>query len=320
MIKRDKITGVYRYSQVKNTVMVLLILTAVTISGCDIFSNQDTSEDIIDEPGQMEVSMSLAEVESQMDTEVDRVEIALEPWGSGDAINETFTPDSSQIDETITGLEPGQWDISVDIISVDDEILGSGSQEGILIESGETAEVSIEITIWVDPDTGEVRLMVNWVFEERRLSDEEDCTSLDPDNVEVIEDSGSWQIVEGSSLILTFDSEDLANRGLEIIQSYGLTYYCFVGRPDPPMQYWLQNELAPKGDIGNEDCTSFNPDSVEVVEDGESWDINEGDLYLLTFDSEDLADEGLRLIQKYRFSEACYVGRPDAPMMYFKAN
>lgn len=173
--------------------------------------------------------------------EVSEVKVLLTPWGSGDTRIETFTPSGNQVDETISELEPGNWDVAVRLYSKEDELLGEGSREGVIIESGETTELTMNITIWVDPETGELSITVIWNFEERRMSSEEDCTFHDPNAMEVEESNGTWRIVRDGLIVRNFgsdeDSEENARRGLEIIQAYHLTNYCYVGRPDPPMSY-----------------------------------------------------------------------------------
>lgn len=36
-----------------------------------------------------------------------------------------------------------------------------------------------------------------------------------------------------------FDEFENAKAARDVIEFYGLTQYCFVGRPNPPEQYWL---------------------------------------------------------------------------------
>lgn len=313
---RESVRGGSRWA-VLSAVMGLMVIV-----GC----NSDSSVNPVD-PGQMGIQLDMEPVESVTGTEVERVEVELTPWGSGDEVTESLVPENGMVEETITGLEPGQWDLFVQILAGDDEVLGDGSETGIVIESGETTEVSLTITIWVDPDTGELHLEVHWNFEERRMSADEDCFSHDVDEIAVKESNGTFQVVEvrdGSDfVILSYDNEEDAERALEVIQGYHLTERCYVGRPDPPMTYWLQNGLAPRGDLGGEDCTFHDYNDVEVTESDGSYRLMRDDLVIINFGSdegaEEEAEEALSLIRKYQFSYYCYVSRPDPPMMYLKA-
>ncbi len=300
----------------------------VLILGFMITSCEETGEpvsDIPEMPGSVSFTMNLEPL-SEEGLEVSEVEVLLTPWGSDDTRIETFTPSGNQIDETISELEPGNWDVVVRLYSEEEELLGEGSREGVMIESGETTELTMEITIWVDPDTGELSITVIWNFEERRMSAEEDCTFHDPDAMEVEVSDDTWRIVRDDWIVINFgsdeDSEENARRGLEIIQEYHLTEYCYVGRPNPPMSYMLSNEIAPRGDIGDEDCTFHSLDAIEVEESDGTWRIVRDDWIVINFgsdeDSEELAREAFDLIHKYQFEEYCYVGRPNPPMRYLK--
>lgn len=71
---------------------------------------------------------------------------------------------------------------------------------------------------------------------------EQDCLSLDPGAVEIEEfQNDQYRIVEESSVLLLFEEFENAKRARDVIQHYGFAHQCFVGRPDPPMQYWLSD-------------------------------------------------------------------------------
>ncbi len=67
----------------------------------------------------------------------------------------------------------------------------------------------------------------------------EDCAAFDNDKVEAARVRGNWRVVAGDRWLLNFenDRED-AQKAAKIIQYYGFTHNCFVGRPDPDMQYF----------------------------------------------------------------------------------
>jgi uncharacterized repeat protein (TIGR01451 family) len=65
-----------------------------------------------------------------------------------------------------------------------------------------------------------------------------------------------------------------------------------------------------------EDCIQFM-DATVAFEDG-SWKIVQGDIWLLDFgDSEQEAEMALSIIEHYGFNNMCFVGRPDASMIYW---
>ena len=67
----------------------------------------------------------------------------------------------------------------------------------------------------------------------------EDCAAFDNDQVEAARVRGKWRVVAGDRWLLNFENDrDDARKAAEIIQYYGFTHNCFVGRPDPDMQYF----------------------------------------------------------------------------------
>jgi hypothetical protein len=151
---------------------------------------------------------------------------------------------------------------------------------------------------------------------------DQDCLGLDPGAIEVEEDdSGGYRIVEGNSILLAFDELGNANRTRDVIQHYGFTQQCFVGRPDPPMAYWLVDGAPPVRDGGgldSEDCLELDPDAIEVSEDGSGgYRIVEGSSILLAFDELGNANRTRDVIQHFGFTQQCFVGRPDPPMTYW---
>ncbi len=152
------------------------------------------------------------------------------------------------------------------------------------------------------------------------LYEEEDCVSFDYRRVRVQSIGGSWKIVEGNHLLMDFG----ANRGeaveaLRIIRHYRMDSMCFVGRPDPSMQYFLVDGEAPRGPYAGEDAIPFNPERLQVRNVGGRWKVAEGDHLLLDFDQNvGEARAALRIIRNYGFNRICFVGRPDASMTYFR--
>lgn len=149
---------------------------------------------------------------------------------------------------------------------------------------------------------------------------QEDCISFNPGAIAVVNIGGSWKIVEGSMWMLDFaDNEDEARKSFDILQHYQMNDQCFVGRPDASLEYYLVNGSAPVGPFPDEDCVDFNPATIEVANIGGRWKIVDGSHLMLDFeDNEDEAWASYNIIQKYGFTQMCFVGRPDASLMYFR--
>jgi hypothetical protein len=156
----------------------------------------------------------------------------------------------------------------------------------------------------------------------RTPSFDQDCLDHDLDAIEVEEDgSGGYRIVDGDSILLAFDTFDNAKRARDVIQHYGFTQHCFVGRPDPSMSYWLLDGAPPVRDDGgmaSEDCIELDPGAIEIQENGSGgYQIVKRDSILLGFDTYENAKRAHDAIQHYGFTQYCFVGRPDPPMTYW---
>ena len=148
----------------------------------------------------------------------------------------------------------------------------------------------------------------------------EDCFPFDPARVEVAYAGRRWLVVSGTQPLLDCSSRsDVAKRATEIIRYYKLDKQCFVGRPPAAMMYFSVHGQAPQGPFPDEDATAFNPANVTAVNLDGSWMVVDGPLPLLDFGPmEAQARTAVEIIETYGFTHLCFVGRPNAPMMYFR--
>ncbi|MEF8863727.1 MAG: hypothetical protein V5A40_18545 [Haloarculaceae archaeon] len=152
------------------------------------------------------------------------------------------------------------------------------------------------------------------------LGFEEDCLTHDTEAVEVRDDGDDWLITDGGSRMMLFDEFENAVKARDIIQEYGFDQRCFIGRPDPPMGYWLiDGRPASPNDasIGNEDCIGFDRTNLELEASDSLFLIVDGSHSLLAFDSRENAQRAIDVIQHYKFDRQCFVGRPNPPMNYW---
>ncbi len=149
---------------------------------------------------------------------------------------------------------------------------------------------------------------------------QEDCIKFNPDQVEAKQINGNWKVVQGSMWMLDFGGNEAeAKKAVDIIKFYNMDSQCFVGRPDPGMQYYLVGGKAPAGPFQGEDALDFNPSTAEAKKVQGTWKVVDGDHWMMDFGSSEAeAKKAISIIKKYEFNHICYVGRPDAPMMYFR--
>jgi hypothetical protein len=155
----------------------------------------------------------------------------------------------------------------------------------------------------------------------------ENCIAFDPAQVTIRNVEGIWKVVVGDIWMLDFaDNQTNAQKALDIIRHYKLSYRCFVGGPDSPMQYYLINSskgivaapIGPSLPGGGEECVPFNPQNTIVRQIGGTWKVVDGDHWIVDLGvSHDNANKALQIIKKYNFDHLCSVGGPGPNMMYF---
>lgn len=110
-----------------------------------------------------------------------------------------------------------------------------------------------------------------------------------------------------------------ADRSLKVIKRYRMNQSCFVGQPDPSLQYMLISGRAPVGKLSGEDCVSFNPGSIEVKNINGRWKIVDGSHWMFDFEgNEGEARRAFGIIKKHGFSKSCFVGRPNPDFQYLR--
>ena len=148
----------------------------------------------------------------------------------------------------------------------------------------------------------------------------EDLIGFDWRQAAVKQSDGRWGIIAGNIALLDFNTNEAgARKALQIIQHYKMNTMGFVGRPDPSMVYYLADNAAPSGVFPGEDSLPFSLNQIEAKRVDGSWKLVDGDHSLLDFGAnESEAKAAYQLIKKYGFTHICFVGRPNAPMTYFR--
>ncbi|MDH5410309.1 MAG: hypothetical protein OEY16_02890 [Alphaproteobacteria bacterium] len=148
----------------------------------------------------------------------------------------------------------------------------------------------------------------------------EDCIAFNTNQVAVKQAQGRWKVAAGNMWLMDFGTnKPKAEQALRTIRQYRLNKQCFVGRPNPPMQYYLSGNNAPAGGMAGEDCLAFNPRNIQVKQAQGRWKIADGNSWLLDFEGNKAqAQQAHAIINKYGFSRICFVGRPNPPMTYFR--
>ena len=148
----------------------------------------------------------------------------------------------------------------------------------------------------------------------------ENCVAIAPEAVQVRQVMGRWKVVQGDEWILDFGpNEANAARARDVIGYYRFDRQCFVGRPNPPMMYFTVGGEAPQGAMAGEDAVPFDLCGVVAQQSEGRWIVTDGVSQILDFGSSEAdALNAVTIIKGYAFTHQCFVGRPAAPMMYFR--
>jgi len=147
----------------------------------------------------------------------------------------------------------------------------------------------------------------------------EDCVSINLASSEVKQVGGNWKIVEGQNALMDFgQSKDQAEKTLSILKHYNANRVCYVGRPNPPVTYILTAKGAPMGKMTGEDCMMFTIKNLKISQMGGMWHIMDGKTSLFAFRDEAQAKQAHEIIKKHKFTESCFVGRPNPTFSYLR--
>jgi hypothetical protein len=104
-----------------------------------------------------------------------------------------------------------------------------------------------------------------------------------------------------------------------LIRNYGFTNQCFVGRPNAALEYWLTPTGAPSGRARNEDCVSIDPNGLSLRQSGSNWTVLSGGSHAaFSATSQDEARRVIEIVERYGFTQSCFVGRPGPSMRYLR--
>jgi hypothetical protein len=172
--------------------------------------------------------------------------------------------------------------------------------------------------MWIAYGSNRIGDGAAWVQAKAEAYSIEDCIGFDPARAQVQRVQNRWKIVVGNMWLKDFGlNEQEARQALKIIKNYRFNRQCFVGRPNPSMEYYTVETQAPVGPMAGEDCVSYNPNNIDVNQVQGHWKIVEGSHWIADFGTnEDEAWLALSLMKKYGFTRNCFVGRPNPSMTY----
>lgn len=174
------------------------------------------------------------------------------------------------------------------------------------------------LTRFVDA-SGRRNYVRTYLFRKGRPPFREDCVSFNPATTRVVRVGTNWKLVDGAHQMKAFGGKVAeARRALTIIRHYRLNRLCFVGRPNPSMEYWKRNNNLPVGALPGEDCLRIDPSRARVSNVGGNWTIVQGSHLIKAFPNRGEARIGLAIMRRHNARFSCFVGRPGPSMTYLR--
>lgn len=78
------------------------------------------------------------------------------------------------------------------------------------------------------------------------------------------------------------------------------------------VQYWVRS-----GTVVDQDCLPFNPENLEIRQEGSRFLLTDGRSRMKTFASRLDADRTLAVIRHYEMNSHCFIGRPNSSLEYW---
>ncbi len=174
--------------------------------------------------------------------------------------------------------------------------------------------------MWIHYGSNSIGYGAAWVQARLNIPLREDCIPFDYRKAEVKHASGRWKILVGNMALKDFgNNEQEARKALSVIKHYRLDKQCFVGRPNPSLEYYLAGAAVPSGNLAGEDCVAFNPANIDVNRIQNRWKLNDGKHWVFDFENKDAeAWDALAVVKKYGPTRSCYVGRPNPSLTYLR--
>lgn len=92
------------------------------------------------------------------------------------------------------------------------------------------------------------------------------CVPLRLSLLEIRQVGRSWRLVDGNLALYDFGPDERSARlALDILNKYGVTQRCYVGRRGNSWGYLLAGEKAPAGAIEGERCVAIDPERIAVA-------------------------------------------------------
>lgn len=165
----------------------------------------------------------------------------------------------------------------------------------------------------------ETRANVGTIY---RLPITEDAIPVHYASIAAQQSGSDWIVHDDISRMLDFGSnQGAANTAVHVIQNYHFDNQRFVGRPlsnGEGMMYWTSGGAFPGAALAGEDAIFFDARNLDARNQGSWWMVTDGSSSMLSMRTVTDAVYAIGVLKKYGANYQCFVGRPHAPMIYYR--
>jgi hypothetical protein len=137
----------------------------------------------------------------------------------------------------------------------------------------------------------------------------ESCRDIDPAATQISQVAGAYAVADRGGILFECGPDRATVQNyLDVLQRYAIDRVCSIGSPQT-FQYMTVGGSAPSGSIDGEDCMTFDPRQLTVLPSKGFWAVSDGHSLIYSFETEAGAQRAVADIQRYGFTQECYVGR-----------
>lgn len=148
---------------------------------------------------------------------------------------------------------------------------------------------------------------------------QESCQAFNPLALNVVFIDGGWKLLDGARPIKNFGSNEAEVRQAHrLIRSYNINQRCRANLANAQGEYWKVGAVLPIGARPGEDCVPVEPLRATVTPQGAQWAVGVAGRAYRVYPTEIEAQFSLAQMQRLGARFACFVGRPDPSMTYWR--
>lgn len=142
---------------------------------------------------------------------------------------------------------------------------------------------------------------------------------INQDNLSIERYERRYRITDNDKFIAYFPTSKEAEQALAVLQGYDIDTRASFRDKELDFYFFLVDNDIPSSKIPNEDCIRIrNIENLTIRQQGDNYTIIDGNSTPFSVSSKRTATDIIEILQYFKVKDICYVGRPDASMIYLK--